>query len=218
MLNRQYNLHATFLEIKWWARKDLHKSGLLWGQFDVNMTNCNTLSSSLTYSNAQKFFFGHVTARLGKNWTTDLTNLVSDSNFDHNNILSDLDVIAKNVYVRDIIDWTNAVNNISFIMNDVIQVLFPDDVIPINYSNIYDALNYTRYIYSDPSQFGDFVDSIKDSFNITDFIESKILASVRRDYSSAGFLWGKLNDIIMNNTVSLYNYAIEDEANNNMQA
>lgn len=36
-----YDYHSTFLEIKWWAKDDLHKSGLIWGNFDLQLGSCS---------------------------------------------------------------------------------------------------------------------------------------------------------------------------------
>jgi hypothetical protein len=79
------------------------------------------------------------------------------------------------------------------------QSLFPDDTVASNYSNVFDFLNETRALYSDVSRFTELVDQIQQTYNLTDYIENKILSSMSRDFSSAGYLWERMNQMLLQN-------------------
>lgn len=198
----QYDYHSTFLEIKWWAKNDLHKSGLIWGNFDIELVECPSYFLSFTYSNSQKFFFGFMTASLHKNWSPSIVNLVSEDNFNFESILSDLSTIAENSNrsAYDPIEWSQSVSDINSVMDGLIQSLFPDGIVPTEYSNVYSVLTRTKQIHSDCNAFWELICEAREKTNIEDFIDNKIIPSAKVDNSSAGFLWQKLLQILVNNT------------------
>ena len=194
------------VEFGWNARKDLHRAGLIWGYIDSNLTNVtNTQNSGLTTEDmmAGKFFFGFSASKLGKHWNRSIIDLVKQDPFDYESIVYYLSIINDNIYDRSYIDWYYAVYNIYYILDDTIGTLFPGDVVPENYTNIYEHLNNTRFLYSDLDTFSSLVDNVKDSVNLTDFIGRKVMGSMTRDNSSTGFLWGKFNEIIRNGSFNL---------------
>lgn len=179
----------------------MHKAGLLWGKFDINLSNCSyepQTSHNASYNRSQKFFFGEVTAKLGRNWSVDLADSVNNSIFDHDTVLRSLDVIAKNIVNRDEETWTQAILNISSVLDSLIKGLFSiEEDIPIKYANVYDLLNETRALYGDVDVFTALIDN--SHYNLSDYIENKILSAVTRDYSASGFLWEKMNQMLLKN-------------------
>lgn len=197
-------LHYLLVECSYDTRFDLHRAGLVWGAIDANLTN---VTASINGANGQddmaaKFFFGFSASKLGKHWNRTITNLVKNDPFDYESIVNYLSIINDNIYDRWYVDWYYAVYGIYYILDDTISSIFPGDVVPENYTNIYDHLNKTRFIYSDLDSFSNMVDSVKDSVNLTDYLGRKLMGSIRRDNSSTGFLWGMFNHIISNGTVN----------------
>lgn len=194
----KYELHAGFLEMKWWAKKDLHKSGLIWGGFDTAARKCALLSRiSESYTDSQKFFFGFVTAQLRTNWTVSLTNSVSKENFDFLQILRSLSIIAENANKSQLEpdSWNPAVRNISEIVEKVANALFPAGIFEESSRNVYDLLNLTWRLHADPQVFWGIVQKSLRNVDVATFIREKIIESSTRDNSSAGFLWEKLLQI-----------------------
>ena len=201
------------MQIKWWARKDLHKAGLLWGKLNGNMSNCTNSQqddqendeeiTSRSYNKSQKFFFGQVTAGLGKNWSIDVTDLVNETNYDYNSVIFNLHLIAQNIANRDPTVWNQSVYNISIIIGNLMESLFPRDLVADNYTNVWGILKRTRELYGDVEKFSSLVDIVEQSFNLTAFIEDKIIVSRNRGFSSAGFLWEKMNQMLLKNNRSL---------------
>jgi len=152
-----------------------------------------------SYNKSQKFFFGQVSAKFGKNWSVVLVDSVNDYNYDENSVLFELNLIAKNIENRDPVVWNQSILNISYILDTLMQSLFPDDTVASNYSNVFDFLNETRALYSDVSRFTELVDQIQQTYNLTDYIENKILSSMSRDFSSAGYLWERMNQMLLQN-------------------
>ena len=189
------------MQIKWWSRKDLHKAGLLWGKFNLNMSDCSFHQeediATKNYTKSQKFFFGQVTAGLVKNWTIDLTDSVSDVNYDYNTILFSLHQIAENIVTRNPTVWSQSITNISIVIGSLMQSLFPNNQVSNDYANVYELLNRTRALYSDVETFSTLVDNVEKTFNLTVYIESKVIISQNRGFSSAGFLWEKMNQMLI---------------------
>ena len=198
LTNSQYDINSICFDIKWNANKDLHRVGLLWGRLDVNLSAILSVHQVLTASDtmAGKFFFGLSASKLGKNWDRTIVNNVTNDPFDYESIVYYLQMISDNIYDRWYLDWYHAVYGIYYILDDTITSLFPDQV-PENMTNIFEHLNATRFLYSDLDTFSNYVDSVKGTVNLTDFLNAKLIKSLSRDNSSAGFLWGKFNEIIV---------------------
>ena len=191
----QYDFRSLFLEIKWVESKDMHRAGMLWGSFDVNLTNSTyKMKMPLTDddSMAGKFFFGLMASKLMKNWNRTIINSIRIDPFDVNSIIYYLQIISNNIYDRWYIEWYYAVYNIYYIIEDTMTALFPAEI-PENMTSIYEFLNETKALYSDVDLFSNYVDNAKSNINLTDYLNNKVLKSMRRDNSSAGFLWGKFN-------------------------
>ena len=199
----QYDFRSLFLEIKWVESKDMHRAGMLWGSFDVNLTNSTyKMKMPLTDddSMAGKFFFGLMASKLMKNWNRTIINSIRIDPFDVNSIIYYLQIISNNIYDRWYIEWYYAVYNIYYIIEDTMTALFPAEI-PENMTSIYEFLNETKALYSDVDLFSNYVDNAKSNINLTDYLNNKVLKSMRRDNSSAGFLWGKFNYFIANISV-----------------
>lgn len=192
-----YDFKSIFLKMDWMKNRDIHRSGLLWGSLDVNLTQIKFKSLKNDDNMSQKFFFGLTSSKLGKKWNRTIIDSISNDPFDYKSIVYYLQLISNNIYDRSYLEWHYAVDNLYYILDDTITDLFPGSI-PENYTNIYEHLNETRDLYSDPDRLAQYVDNVKNDINLTEFLNLKLMKSMSRDNSSAGFLWGKFNEIVQN--------------------